>query len=398
MMRHFTLILTFLCCYTLGFAQWTQVSSLPASFQTHHSFAFSMDGKGYMVTGVAANGNRRDFYEYDPGADQWTKLQDYPGPARGFGIGDVIDGKAYLGFGTGSNGPLNDLWSYDSTDGWTQLASCPCAGRFHPAMVANDGKIFIGMGNNNSGNLNDWWEYDIASNSWSQKPSFPGLPRHHPFQFAVNGMVYTGFGHGDTFISNQWYMYDQDAETWTEVASIPDEGRVAGTQFSHAGKGYILSGDGQNHGSMIKGEFWSYDPILDSWEELTAHPGNSRWAPSSFVLNDEVYIINGQSSGFYQSAIFKFQLEPSVSVAEIAADQEQLEVFPNPFQSVLTMKFNKLDITADDLQIRVYNNASQLLYQGKYQEQLDLSFLPTGLLLVEIANEEKVYRKLVSKL
>ncbi|MEE2785828.1 MAG: hypothetical protein VX589_00715 [Myxococcota bacterium] len=288
---------------------WVQVASLPPEFsQTHHSFAFSLDGYGYIVTGNSRTGVRDDFYRYDAIDNTWTELDRFPGPARGFAIGDTWAGKAYLGFGSDSQSLFNDLWVFDPTDmSWTELAACPCAGRRHPAFIAQNGQILVGLGNNTQGNLKDWWAYDIASNTWAQKDDFPSLPRHHPYQFGIGDYVYTGFGHG-AGIFNNWFRYDLVEETWTEVASLPAEGRVAGTQFSYDGIGYVLSGDGDNHRSMETGEFWAYDPTSNAWEALPPHPEGSRWAPASFVVDGEVYIINGTSFFRYVSDIYKFDL------------------------------------------------------------------------------------------
>ena len=291
---------------------WVQVASLPPSFnETHHSFGFSFGGFGYLVSGNSRSEVRDDFYQYDPNNDVWTELAPFPGSARGFAIGDTWAGKAYFGFGRSSSDFLNDFWVFDPANmEWTELASCPCSGRRHPAMVAQNGKVFIGMGNNSNGNLKDWWAYDIASNTWSQKEDFPAPKRHHPYQFGIDDYVYTGFGHGNG-IFDDWYRYDSVEETWTQVASLPAEGRVAGTQFSYNGIGYVLSGDGEDHRSMETGEFWAYDPVLDTWSALPAHPGSSRWAPASFIIGGEVYLINGKSFGLYTSEIYKYDLTAS---------------------------------------------------------------------------------------
>ncbi|MGE0590391.1 MAG: Kelch repeat-containing protein [Cyclobacteriaceae bacterium] len=311
---------SFLLLATIGFiscsddepdVQWTEVSSLPSEFRTHHSFGFSLMGKGYLVTGDSGV-PRADFYEYNPGADEWNRLSNYPGPARSYGIGDVWEGKAYLGFGADSDGDaLNDLWVFDPTTiTWTQLTSCPCEPRYHPAMVASKGKLFVGLGNN-SRDYKDWWEYDIASDEWKQNPDLPGDERHHPYQFALGDYVYTGFGHGAGIYKN-WFRYDPATSTWEQMADIPGEGRVAGTQFSFEGKGYVLSGDGQNHGPMETGEFWSYNPATNTWEELPPHPGKSRWAPASFIIDGEVYLINGTiragTALTFPSAVYKYKL------------------------------------------------------------------------------------------
>ena len=275
---------------------WVQVNSLPDSFnETHHSFAFSFDDTGYIVAGNSSSGERDDFYQYDPINDSWIELTPFPGAPRGFAIGDTWNGKAYFGFGHDGTSLLNDLWEFDPSNmNWTELAPCPCAARTHPAMIAHNGKVFVGLGNNSIENMNDWWEYDITLNTWSQKDDLPSQSRHHPYQFGINDYVYTGFGHGND-IFNDWFRYDITTETWTQVATLPAEGRVAGTQFSYNGLGYVLSGDGDNHDSMETGEFWAYDPISDNWEEMPPHPEGSRWAPASFIINGEVYIINGTS-------------------------------------------------------------------------------------------------------
>ncbi len=75
---------------------------------------------------------------------------------------------------------------------------------------------------------------------------------------------------------------------------FPGESRVAGTQFSHDGYGYILSGDGDDHDYLETGEFWQYNPADDSWSQLPSHPGLSRWAPGSFIIDGKVYLVQGQ--------------------------------------------------------------------------------------------------------
>ena len=53
----------------------------------------------------------------------------------------------------------------------------------------------------------------------------------------------------------------------------------------------MLSGEGADHRSMSTGEFWRFS--AGEWKQLSPHPGRSRWAPSSFVLNGYVYLFNG---------------------------------------------------------------------------------------------------------
>jgi len=390
----------------ISFAQeWVEVASLPNAFnKTHHSFGFALEGKGYIVSGGSDIGERSDFYQYDAEMDTWTYLGDFPGGTRSFSIGDTWDGKAYFGFGTNDDfGDLNDLWVFDPADmSWTELASCPCEARTHPAFVAQDGKVFVGLGGGgSSGNKNDWWEYDIATDTWSQKPNFPSAPRHHPFQFGIDGFIYVGFGHGNGFISNQWYQYDPVNETWLEVQTLPAEGRVAGTQFSHNGLGYILSGDGQDHLSMEEGEFWSYDPIVDEWTQLLSHPSKSRWAPASFVINDEVYLINGDiyinNNYVYQTEVYKYSLVEIVSTDDFENQEAAFEVFPNPFSGHLNIKWQE-DVDFTDASLQVFDIHSRLVFEThNLNTSLDLSHLPNGWLRMEVKNNDQLYFQTVLK-
>lgn len=315
MIKQVSIFFTCLFIVSISSAQSWKPTSSPPGFLSEHTFGFAIDGKGYLVAGNEEfYGPSNDFWQYDPMTDVWTELDTFPGAGRGYSIGDVWDGKAYFGFGTTTTEILNDLWVFDPDSmRWTQLETCPCEPRLHPALVALNGKIFAGLGNGASGNMNDWWEYDIATNKWAQKPDFPNTRRHHPYQFAAGDHVYTGFGHG-TGIFKDWYRYNPVLETWDRMADIPDEGRVAGTQFSHDNKGYVLSGDGGDHLSMEEGEFWEYDPAFNAWTQLPSHPGKSRWAPASFIIDSVVYLFNGttyfEGSGYvYQEQAYKFVLE-----------------------------------------------------------------------------------------
>ena len=371
---------------------WVQVNSLPDSFnETHHSFAFSFDDTGYIVAGNSNSGERDDFYQYDPINDSWTELTPFPGTPRGFAIGDTWNGKAYFGFGHDGTSLLNDLWEFDPSNmSWTELAPCPCAARTHPAMIAHNGRVFVGLGNTSTENMNDWWEYDITLNTWSQKDDLPSQSRHHPYQFGINDYVYTGFGHGND-IFNDWFRYDITTETWTQVATLPAEGRVAGTQFSYNGLGYVLSGDGDNHDSMETGEFWAYDPISDNWEEMPPHPEGSRWAPASFIINGEVYIINGTSFSQYVTEIYKYNLDSALSVHELT--DSTIRIYPNP-----ATDFINIDVPENlKYQTNIYDLNGRLISRSKNKAVIEIQSLPLGIYLIEISDLNSDY-KVVEKI
>lgn len=294
------------CLLSLQAQTWQTLNN--TNFLRHHTISFSINNMGYSIAGTTPQGRTSNVQEYDPVNDSWTDLGNYPGPARAQGIGQTWDGKGYFGFGSEPSGAkLNDLWEFDPiSNTFTQLPSCPGVGRTHPALVILNGKIYTGMGSGTT-NLSDWWEYDIATQVWTQKTSIP-IGRHHPYQFILNGNIYVGSGH-----QSSWYKYDPLNDTWTAVASL--DTRVAGTQFNYNGKGYALSGVTTGHTFYATGEFHEYDPLSDSWNILNPHPGNSLWAPASFVINNYVYIYTGTTGatgtsivGTYSSSMYRYQL------------------------------------------------------------------------------------------
>ena len=193
----FTVLLS-IFCLSSGVAQkWEEVAGIPGG-NRHHPICFSIDDTGYVLCGNADPGQTalpylNDFYSYNAADDIWTKQPDFPGVARGFGVGLAYNGKGYVGFGYGDNRYLDDLWEYDPIlDIWTQLPSCPGPGRTHPAFLAAEGKIYVGLGSDGR-NLDDWWSYDLPSGQWTQEQDLPGAARHHPYYFTVDDIPYVGF-------------------------------------------------------------------------------------------------------------------------------------------------------------------------------------------------------------
>ena len=380
-MRFLLILLTGLTILSpLQAQQWTKMANIPQG--RHHPVTWGINGVGYMVTGTNAQNNpTKTFYTYNPQTDRWNYEGLFPGTERSFAIGTVYKGKGYLGFGASQTRYLNDLWEYDpATDSWNQLASCPCAGRRHPSFVASNDAIYVGLGDGAQGNYDDWWKYDMKADSWRSIPDLPGAGRHHPFQFVVNGQVYAGMGHAGQVIFDDWYRLDTATDTWTQMDDFPGEARVAGTQFNHAQQGYVLSGDGDNHSYMSTGEFWRYNDSTDTWTQLTAHPGVSRWAPGSFVLNDEVYLIGGlnRQTRSLASSIYKYPLPSTVSLKE--TPQEPFTLYPNPTQGSMTIQAER-EFDA----LTLINSTGVKVFQKKGTfTKVDLGSLSPGIYLAQL--------------
>jgi N-acetylneuraminic acid mutarotase len=380
MKLHITFVILIIAFGQLFSQEWQAISSTPSSLISHHTYGFSANDKGYLLTGGLDSGPSKFLIEYNPISNEWTQLADYPGPERHYGIGDALGDKVYIGFGADDNGRLNDLWEYDIVlDSWKKLADCDCETRTHPAFVVTEDKIYVGLGGGN-GNLDDWWEYDKASDTWAEKAKFPGARRHHPYQFAIGDYIYVGLGHGAE-IYNDWYRYDPENDEWTQMANLPGEGRVAGTQFAFNGKGYVLSGDGEDHYSMETGEFWCYDPETNAWNQLPPHPGYSRWAPSSFIIGSEVYLSLGITYIFAggvegHTSVWKYDLAENTSSVD-NLENNFVNIYPNPSHD-----FISFDIPAniEVNQISIYNLIGKEVYSStEIESTIDIANLKNGI-------------------
>jgi len=162
----------------------------------------------------------------------------------------------------------------------------------------------MGTGSGPAGNMEDWWEYDMITQVWTQKQNIPGGARHHPFFFAAGNSVFLGGGHRDS-----WFEYNLDTEELTSIDNTP-LGRVAGTQFNYDNKGFLLGGDDATHSHVPPSQtFMFYDPQVQEWGYLPPLPEGSRWACSSFIIDDILYYFDGADYDTpTNSSVWKFDL------------------------------------------------------------------------------------------
>lgn len=403
-----TLSFSFFCFYFLSSQEWVPAGRMPDELPPrNHPINFSLEGKAYIGTGFFNESGQSfftdDFARFDAETETWEVLPPVPGGPRAFAYGDTTENKGYMGFGVNSQEYLNDLWEYDPTrESWTQLPDCPCNGRRHPAFIAHAGYIHVGLGDNrNDGNLKDWWVYNIETSTWTQAPDLPGLSRHHPYYFGLNGKAYAGFGHGNYVsgeikVYNDFYVYDPQTNEWTQLNDFPGEGRVAGTQFSRNGKGYVLSGQDEQHVNFLSGEFWEYTPETDTWEELMPHPGTARWAPGSFLLDSSVYLIAGRDNFGDQKDMFKYTFNDITSSNEetFVLEKEVLHVYPNPVEETLFVLSSE-----QWTQYEIVDLLGVKILSGSFKGSIDFnqSVLPTGVYTLILSKTDPNSGKILNR-
>src|SRR5690606_26456592 len=81
-----------------------------------------------------------DWYAYDTATDSWESMASLPASARQYCAAFSIDGKGYLVGGIDANGPLSDLWMYDPlTNDWNSMTSLPDQGRYASTAFVHNG-------------------------------------------------------------------------------------------------------------------------------------------------------------------------------------------------------------------------------------------------------------------
>ena len=101
------------------------------------------------------------------------------------------------------------------------------------------------------------------------------------------------------------------------------------------GKGFVLSGQGDDHRNMANGEFWQYDPLIDDWTKLPSHPGTSRWAPGSFIIDKKMYMLAGRTSAGDLKDVWKFDLDKNLRTQYTS--QTSNPVYPNPSKGLVNI-------------------------------------------------------------
>jgi hypothetical protein len=103
---------------------WTQEAAFGGTAR-FGAVGFSLGGFGFIGLGYDLNfSDRQDFWLYDPNQNIWTFVSHFPGTGRKFAVAFTIhDSVAYVGTGIDANGNTNDFWEFaaDTTAGINEI-------------------------------------------------------------------------------------------------------------------------------------------------------------------------------------------------------------------------------------------------------------------------------------
>jgi len=244
---------------------WTQKASYPG-IGYQFLVGFVLNNKIYVGTGYGYNAStntveNNDFYQYDPNADSWTRVADFPGHPRYGAFSFGLNNYGYIGSGTLYNAAqvYHDVWQFNAnTNTWKQVADYPGVGYMADVAVAVAGRGYVGLGNNwLYPTVKDFWQYDPVADSWTSKAGFAGnFQLGEAAGFAIGNDIYVGFGPSSP---QQVWKYSATGDQWSRVANFPGSARVEVASFSINNIGYIGFGTHTTLDGSYN-EIWQFKP------------------------------------------------------------------------------------------------------------------------------------------
>lgn len=272
--------------------------------------SFVIDNKAFVGLGYNGKTYFSDFNYYDGGTGLWQNAAPFPGQPRERAVAFVLNNKAYVGLGYNrdlTTRELKDFYEYDpNTDTWTKIADFASTARYNAVAFSIGSKGYVGTGYDGTYFCNDLWEYNPGDNEWEEVASFPGGKREDAIAVVIDSKAYFICGRNNGSFSAELWSFDAVTNGWTDLTPDDEEdyydefvlavSRYNAVGFSINGKLYV--GTGVNSGGSLDNTFYEFEPVTGTWQEKTAFEGSVRSLSVAFVLDNRGFVGTGQSSSY----------------------------------------------------------------------------------------------------
>jgi N-acetylneuraminic acid mutarotase len=312
---------------TIG--NWVLTSPFPGAPRSGAIY-FTIDDRVYAGLGFNPNsddseyvvdGYFRDCYVFDASLGYWSQIASFPGELRERAVSFSVNGYGFIGLGYNrelDDTEMRDFWRYDpEADEWTQnendfLGSA----RFSAVGFAIGDYGYVGTGFDNAGNYNgDFYQYNPENDEWTKLQGFPGKKRRGAFAFVIDGKAYIGGGTSNESFNTDFFEFDPDGNSWTNLEIEDDSDndyddfisavqRYEAATFVLNGKAYVATGSSS---SSILNTVIEFDPSNNSWDDVTSFEGSLRSLAIAYVVGGKAYLGTGQYSTNRYDDIWEFR-------------------------------------------------------------------------------------------
>jgi N-acetylneuraminic acid mutarotase len=235
---------------------------------------------------------------YDPSADSWRAVADFPSVFHHANAASVDGRLIVAGFYVGASftEASGAVYEYDpALDTWAPRSALPAGTERASSCVATfGGKVYL-FGGARNGSVSDSSVYDPMTDTWQALPALPE-PREHCAAGAIGEEIIIAGGRAQGiggFQPGTW-AFDPVAQSYEPRAPLlTARGGVAGSVLG--GKLYIFGGEGNAMDpSGVFVEVEAYDPVTDRWESL---PDMllPRHGLAAATLGERIYLPGGAS-------------------------------------------------------------------------------------------------------
>jgi N-acetylneuraminic acid mutarotase len=385
--RHVSLLLLFfhLFLYRPSAQTWSQKANV-GGLARNAPVSFAIGDFGYIGTGIAGSTMLNDVWKYDPTTNTWTQVADFPGSGRFGAVGFAIAQKGYCGLGSSGYPVYNfvtDFYEYDpGSNQWTQLGDFPGPGRYTASSFVIGDKAYAGCGW--SPLTNDFWEYNPLTDTWNQRSDFPGTARQSATAFALNGMGYLGMGNDGSSLNDLW-EYDPGTDSWTQRADFPGTPRYGSVAFALGNHAYVGSG---GDGTSFFNNFYKYDPATNNWSAISNYPGpGSRHSPS-FTIGTCAYFGAGITSSGNTTTFWSLCDSSLIGINDIETRTANFQVYTTENNNALIIESRyyenkRVNIKVSDVCGKSLLDIFENTGEG-YRYKLDLSGYARGAYIVHL--------------
>jgi N-acetylneuraminic acid mutarotase len=284
---------------------WSKLAVTPPMIRQNLS-GFQIGNDLYIGLGAVRSGSNfvlmKDFYHFVPDQQQWVAVEDIPSQVRETSPSFTLNGKGYIFLGVNAEQSMleQETFAFDPQSGiWSPKAGFPLPTRWHAVGFEIGNYGYAGLGRYRR----DLWQYNPIDDSWLRMDDFPIDNTEGAFAVAHGDRAYVGMGRRlQTFTGLDIYVFSPNViGNWSLLTTFPGEFRFLPTAFVIDDYLYVGLGERQNN---YLTDLWRYDLVNDSWERQADFPFTRRSKPQVFIVDGKAIFVSGYAWNMAEDETF----------------------------------------------------------------------------------------------